>query len=731
MLRFESLEKEINGFEGNPKNKFMPFPEAPLEQQKEVKKISLKEQGNNFYRNGRYHHAIDAYSRALESTDPSDCISRTILLSNRSQCLLALQKYELVVEDCTKAIECMPTHSKSYFRRGQAFELLGNHEAALNDYQVAAKLEPEAQEIASCIDRLMSFQCSLVRKQERSRRVSERRTQDTEHHHLKREKEFLKKKDCEDLELHKFNSSKVRSDKLEGLIENATLENYTESTTGSKALGGQHPIYNSDRLGAVDFELGKNFGREPFGYIESGRNNASASSSWSSVSSASGAEDENHRVPSTSFSSRGNLNNSHSLSSPASKFNMAGNLLGDKGECTTYPVRLNSPDCMYYLKTGKCNYGSRCKFNHPRRDERLIKALSRRDCFDFLQFGRCPYGKACKYNHPSKAELNELGFKKDEYSLDASKLEAVRKDSSPVNAPGSYAIDLEKAQKASARDGSPYYLSRRQSKTCEGGDAINEHYSGRDVSSMLNGSHRTSTGIIYQDTQHSLYGCENTSSRHSGWGNSVATFPEEISLDSVSILTNNVHEGDLMDHLLDFDVSSSLIDLHQEVDALSLENSESSLSVSYAGGTKCFSPLSATPGHKVNPSPSVDLSSPRFSLEGNSPLLGGFPNVWRLEPSEHIGCDWKYENPRKFSSSSLSSFETSTNDSNSGVSSLSSLSSFSYLQGANQDSSLLQRRSPLERASLSAINANGYETSSSFSSSYWSIPTSKCWETKQ
>lgn len=37
---------------------------------------------------------------------------------------------------------------------------------------------------------------------------------------------------------------------------------------------------------------------------------------------------------------------------------------GESGE--SYPERPNEADCIYYLKTGYCGYGSRCRFNHPR-----------------------------------------------------------------------------------------------------------------------------------------------------------------------------------------------------------------------------------------------------------------------------------------------------------------------------------------------------------------------------
>jgi len=32
----------------------------------------------------------------------------------------------------------------------------------------------------------------------------------------------------------------------------------------------------------------------------------------------------------------------------------------------SYPQRPNEADCTYYLRTGFCGFGSRCRFNHPR-----------------------------------------------------------------------------------------------------------------------------------------------------------------------------------------------------------------------------------------------------------------------------------------------------------------------------------------------------------------------------
>ena len=46
----------------------------------------------------------------------------------------------------------------------------------------------------------------------------------------------------------------------------------------------------------------------------------------------------------------------------------------------SYPERPDEPDCVYYLRTGVCGYGSRCQFNHPPNRPPVINSLS--VCFD-------------------------------------------------------------------------------------------------------------------------------------------------------------------------------------------------------------------------------------------------------------------------------------------------------------------------------------------------------------
>lgn len=36
------------------------------------------------------------------------------------------------------------------------------------------------------------------------------------------------------------------------------------------------------------------------------------------------------------------------------------------GSTEYYPERPGVPDCAYYMRTGFCGYGRRCRYNHPR-----------------------------------------------------------------------------------------------------------------------------------------------------------------------------------------------------------------------------------------------------------------------------------------------------------------------------------------------------------------------------
>lgn len=83
--------------------------------------------------------------------------------------------------------------------------------------------------------------------------------------------------------------------------------------------------------------------------------------------------------------------------------------LGGGGE--SYPERPDEADCIYYLRTGFCGYGSRCRFNHPRDRGSAVGALragggehpervGQPICQYYMRTGMCKFGASCKYHHP-------------------------------------------------------------------------------------------------------------------------------------------------------------------------------------------------------------------------------------------------------------------------------------------------------------------------------------------
>nr|GMD23593.1 zinc finger CCCH domain-containing protein 32-like isoform X1 [Ipomoea batatas] len=92
-----------------------------------------------------------------------------------------------------------------------------------------------------------------------------------------------------------------------------------------------------------------------------------------------------------------------------------------------YPERLGVSDCAYYMRTGFCGFGSKCRFNHPRGfgsvglPQMRIWVYPERPgeptCQYYLRTGLCKFGASCRFHHPrnaggslSNAPLNIYGF---------------------------------------------------------------------------------------------------------------------------------------------------------------------------------------------------------------------------------------------------------------------------------------------------------------------------------
>ncbi|XP_071719909.1 zinc finger CCCH domain-containing protein 58-like [Rutidosis leptorrhynchoides] len=76
-----------------------------------------------------------------------------------------------------------------------------------------------------------------------------------------------------------------------------------------------------------------------------------------------------------------------------------------------YPERPGEPICQYYLRTGTCKFGASCKFNHPRHAGGSLSNVplntygyplrpEEKECSYYLKTGQCKFGITCKYHHP-------------------------------------------------------------------------------------------------------------------------------------------------------------------------------------------------------------------------------------------------------------------------------------------------------------------------------------------
>ncbi|XP_010543113.1 PREDICTED: zinc finger CCCH domain-containing protein 37-like [Tarenaya hassleriana] len=82
----------------------------------------------------------------------------------------------------------------------------------------------------------------------------------------------------------------------------------------------------------------------------------------------------------------------------------------------SYPERPGEPDCPYFVKTQRCKYGSRCKFNHPKalttgtseNPDALPDRPSEPPCAFYMKTGKCKFGPTCKFHHPKDIQISSF-----------------------------------------------------------------------------------------------------------------------------------------------------------------------------------------------------------------------------------------------------------------------------------------------------------------------------------
>ncbi len=86
---------------------------------------------------GDYEHAIADITKEIEMGDGKDYLS----LSHRADIYRESGRYDKAIIDCTKMIELIPTYAYAYYQRGWCYELSGDDEAAMQNYNAGIDVD--------------------------------------------------------------------------------------------------------------------------------------------------------------------------------------------------------------------------------------------------------------------------------------------------------------------------------------------------------------------------------------------------------------------------------------------------------------------------------------------------------------------------------------------------------------------------------------------------------------
>ncbi|XP_073126615.1 uncharacterized protein [Henckelia pumila] len=159
------------------------------ESEEAVAKISLKDQGNEFFKAGNYLKAAALYTQAIKQD-----ASNPALYSNRAAAFLNLVKLNKALADAETTISLKPDWEKGYFRKGCVLEAMENYEDALAAFQLALKYNSQSSEVSRKIKRLTQ----LARDKKRAQEVENMRSNVDMAKHLDSVKSELTGKDCSD-----------------------------------------------------------------------------------------------------------------------------------------------------------------------------------------------------------------------------------------------------------------------------------------------------------------------------------------------------------------------------------------------------------------------------------------------------------------------------------------------------------------------------------------------------
>ncbi|EGC33166.1 hypothetical protein DICPUDRAFT_154821 [Dictyostelium purpureum] len=127
---------------------------------------SIKNIGNNYFKEGKLNEAIGKYKKSLRYLDCCSNIDglkqiQTVCYNNMAQCYLNQKKGSEALENCKKALEISPNDQKALFRKAKANTLLQEYDEATKDLKAIVEKDPQNKDASNELSRVLKLQKSI------------------------------------------------------------------------------------------------------------------------------------------------------------------------------------------------------------------------------------------------------------------------------------------------------------------------------------------------------------------------------------------------------------------------------------------------------------------------------------------------------------------------------------------------------------------------------------------
>ncbi|XP_030906383.1 sperm-associated antigen 1 [Melopsittacus undulatus] len=115
----------------------------------EQKFKTLKTEGNDLVKEGKYEEAVNKYSECMK-LNTKECA----IYTNRALCYLKLCKYEEAKQDCDHVLQIEDSNIKAFYRRALAYKGLQNYQASIDDLNRVLLIDPNVLEAKKELEEL-------------------------------------------------------------------------------------------------------------------------------------------------------------------------------------------------------------------------------------------------------------------------------------------------------------------------------------------------------------------------------------------------------------------------------------------------------------------------------------------------------------------------------------------------------------------------------------------------